>query len=330
MKTNLIIDGNYLLNRLTFTLHKNNLLYGALSKSLENSINNYKRWYPFTNIYLVSDSKERSWRKNIYSDYKATRKKDSDIDWNFVFETYKNFKNSLTSVKVLEAPTIEGDDWISYVVNKSNLDSMSTIIVSNDYDIKQLIRFEIEPLVINIMANEIYNKQKIFLPENYQLFLYELKKLPNNDIFDLNDNKEFISFLEGFVQKYDVNIVNWSESLFIKLVSGDKGDNIESAWSQVKNGKKRGIGERGAKTIYDDYLKEFGSIDWEDSDLYENIADLICEKKKLSKYQIQRISSKINYNSKIINLNLSNIPKEIVCMMEKIYEESRRSFISSI
>lgn len=330
MKTNLIIDGNYLLNRLTFTLHKNNLLYGALLKSLENSMSNYKRWYPFTNIYLASDSKERSWRKKLFPEYKANRKKDSDIDWKFVFDTYSEFKENLGNVKVLEAPTIEGDDWISFLVEKSNSDNISTLIVSNDYDIKQKLKIQIEPLVINLMVNEIYNKQKVFLPENYKIFLYELKKFSNDDVFNLNDNKEFINFIEGLVEKYDTNLVNWSESLFIKLVSGDAGDNIDSAWSLIKNGKKRGIGEKGAKTILNEYLKEFGIVDWNDSDLHENIADLICEKKKLSKHQISKITSKLNINSSIINLDLSKLPKDIIDIMNKIYEENRRSFISGI
>ena len=39
MLCDLIIDGNYILSRLVFTLHKNNLLYGALHKSLENTEN---------------------------------------------------------------------------------------------------------------------------------------------------------------------------------------------------------------------------------------------------------------------------------------------------
>lgn len=43
---------------------------------------------PFTNIYLVSDSKEKSWRKKIVDDYKGTNKKDTDIDWNFVYTAY--------------------------------------------------------------------------------------------------------------------------------------------------------------------------------------------------------------------------------------------------
>ena len=41
MLVDLIIDGNYILSRLVFTLHKNNLLFGALNRSLENTIKNY-------------------------------------------------------------------------------------------------------------------------------------------------------------------------------------------------------------------------------------------------------------------------------------------------
>ena len=158
MLCDLIIDGNYILSRLVFTLHKNNLLFGALHKSLENAIGNYRKWYPFANIYLVSDSKEKSWRKKLTGNYKSNRKKDSDIDWNFVYTAYGEFKQSLTGVRVLEAPHIEGDDWISFLTTKANLEGRSTIIVSNDYDIKQIVKFNLEPLWINIMSNEMYKK----------------------------------------------------------------------------------------------------------------------------------------------------------------------------
>ena len=101
--------------------------------------------------------------------------------------------------------------------------------------------------------------------------------------------------------------------------SGDKSDNISSAWSQTKNGKKRGIGEKGAKTIYDEYLKEFGEVNLTDPDLYENIADLICERKKVSKTQIERIVENLVENVKLIDLRIDNIPEEIVTKMEQKY-----------
>lgn len=325
MLCDLIIDGNYILSRLVFTLHKNNLLFGALEQSLDNTISNYRKWYPFANIYLVSDSKEKSWRKKLTKTYKANRKKDSDIDWKFVYETYSNFKKSLKSIKVLEAPHIEGDDWISYVVEESNSEGRSTLIVSNDYDIKQLIKYNIDPLWINIMSNEMYNKGKIFLPKNYQIFLNKVNTLPSDDIFNLNDNNEFMKLMNNFINKYEVNEVNYIESLVIKLISGDKSDNISSVWSQVtKNGRKRGIGDKGAQTIYNNYLEEFGEVDLKDPDLYDNIADLICEKKKLSKTKIDEIVSNIEYNSKLIDLRTNNIPGDIINTMVNIYNEKQK------
>ena len=324
MNVDLLLDGNYLLSKLVFTLHKNNLLFGALHKSLENTISNYRKWYPFANVYLVSDSKEKSWRKQLAGSYKATRKKDSDIDWNFVYNAYGEFKDSMKGfVKVLESPHVEGDDWLSFLANKANNEGRSTIIVSNDYDIKQIVNYGLDPLFINIMTNEMYNKEKLFLPKNYQIFLNKVSKLPSDDIFNLNDNADFLLLLDRFIKKYEINEIDPVESLMIKIISGDTSDNIGSVWSVTKNGKKRGIGDKGAKTIYDEYLQEFGEVNLGDPDLYENIADLICEKKKLSKTQIESIVENIKANMKLIDLRLHNLPDEIINKMETGYSVLR-------
>jgi len=320
MLCDLIIDGNYLLSRMVFTLHKNNLLFGGLNKSLETAVNNYKKWYTFSNIYLVSDSKEKSWRKKINSNYKTNRKKDTDIDWEFVYSTYDDFKQSQKSkgIKILEAPHIEGDDWISFLVEKSNLDSRSTIIVSNDHDIKQLISYSIGPEFINIMSNEMQSRQRIFVPKNYQIFLDSVNK-ESEDIFSLNDNKDFYKLIQSFLKRCEISEVSGIESLLIKLISGDTSDNINSCWSQVKNGKKRGIAEKGAQSIFNDYLTNFGEPDIKDPDLSENIADLICEKKKLPKSNITQIKSNIEENMKLIHLDTNVIPKEILNKMSNIF-----------
>lgn len=321
MICDLIIDGNYILSRLVFTLHKNNLLYGALHKSLENAINNYRKWYPFANVYLVSDSKEKSWRKKITKAYKSNRKKDNDIDWSFVYSAYDEFKKSIGEVvTILEAPHVEGDDWISFLSEKSNNEGRSTIIVSNDHDIKQIVNWNLNPLFINVMTNEMYNKEKLFMPKNYQIFISNVKSLPNNDIFNLNDNSDFLVLLDRFLSKYEIVEIDPMESLVVKIISGDQSDNIGSVWSQVKNGKKRGIGAKGAKSIYDNYIVEFGEMNLKDPDLYENIADLICEKKKLSKTQIESIVQNIMSNIKLIDLSIENLPTEIVEKMESKFQ----------
>jgi 5'-3' exonuclease len=321
MNVDLLIDGNYILSKLVFTLHKNNLLFGALHKSLENTISNYRKWYPFTNIYLVSDSKEKSWRKQYTSAYKATRKKDTDIDWNFVYETYGEFKHGIAAgCKVLEAPHVEGDDWLSFLVEIANKEGRSTIIVSNDYDIKQIVGYSIDPLYINIMSNEMHSREKLFLPNNYQIFLDVVSKLPSDDIFNLNDNTEFLALMKRFMDKYEINEINPIESLMIKIISGDQSDNISSVWNVTKNGKTRGIGAKGAKVIYDSYIEEFGEVNLSDPDLHENIADLICEKKKLGKSKIEEIVENIRGNFRLIDLSIKNLPNEIVSKMDTVYE----------
>ena len=319
MKINLILDGNYLLQRNVFSLHKNNLLYGALESSLEISVNNYRQWFGFENVYFVSDSKEKSWRKQLYNEYKGNRKKDTDIDWEFVYNTYDNFKLKLSSkVKILEFPQVEGDDWIAYIVQTANKEGISNLIVSNDYDIKQLIKYNLDPLCINIMSNEVYTNQKIFLPKNYQIFLDKVKtESVNNDIFTLSNDSEFLNLIKSFMERYEVNEVNSNESLVIKLISGDAGDNIFSVWAIEKNGKRRGIGDAGAKALYDTYELEFGNVDINSIDFLDNIADLICEKKKLIKNdEFDKIKQNLELNYKIINLSLENIPQNIISKIE--------------
>lgn len=319
MLLNLIIDGNYILSRLVFTLHKNNLLYGALHQSLENTISNYKKLYPFTKVYLVSDSKEKSWRKSLFTDYKASRKKDTDIDWSFVYRVYDEFKQNCKGVKLLESPRIEGDDWIAFIVQKANLERQSNFIVSNDHDIKQLIRFDLDQEWINFMSNEMYNKEKIFLPKNYQIFINKVSSKNNNDIFDLNDNTDFLSLMNRFINKYTLSEIDHVESLLIKIISGDTSDNIQSVYQTIKGGKARGIGPKGAYSIYEKYLIEFGDPSLQDPDLFENIADIICEKRKISKTNIDSIVGKIKSNMRLIDLNVDNFPLEIVSSMERIF-----------
>lgn len=327
MLCDLIIDGNYLLNRIVFTLHKNNLLFGNLNKSLHAAILKYRRIYPFVNVYLVSDSKEKSWRKKFLGQYKATRRKDSDIDWEFVFNGYNEFKDEIKTknIKILEAPEIEGDDWISYLVRDANTSNRSSMIISNDHDIKQLISWNLNPPFINIMSNDLMIKQRVFLPKGYKVFVDGFKKITDNtDIFDLNDNSEFIKLIESFQNDNEIQEVDPMESLIIKLISGDNSDNIDSAWSVSKNGKKRGIADRGAKTIFDQYVVTFGEPSIDDPDLAENIADLICEKKKLSRVEMDKIESNIKKNKKLIHLNVDNFPKEIIARMDQTFQNLKQ------
>ena len=59
----------------------------------------------------------------------------------------------------------------------------------------------------------------------------------------------------------------------------------------------------------------------------DNIADIICEEKKISKSNIPKIVENINFNKKLIELKISNLPQEIVKLMNEtsIRVEKERS-----
>ena len=316
---NCIIDGNYLLHRHVHTLHKNNLLYGALENSLDIAISNYRKWFPFTNIYFVSDTKKKSWRHKLYKDYKAKRNRDSDIDWGFVFDTYISFKEKLNDkkIKLFELDHIEGDDWVTFIVQESNKKGQSNLIVSNDYDIKQILNFQLDPAIINFMTNEVFGKQKFFLPKNYQVFLTKIKGNLKESIFDIDDDSDFLNYIKSIQEKHEIVETDSVQSLLLKVISGDASDNIKSVLGPAQ-GTKKGIGIVGAKTILEMYKQEFGDPVLNDPDLFENIADLICEKKKINRSQISKISDNIRKNMELINLEVNNLPTEVIQRMKTL------------
>lgn len=321
MQCNLIIDGNYILNKNVFVLDKIGKLYGELYKSLEVSTNKYKKLYNFNKIFFVSDLKEKSWRKDMMTDYKQQRKRDVDIDWEWVYQCYADYKSALKKeLCVLEYPRIEGDDWISFLVKKANMNGESTIIVSNDYDIKQLMTYSLEPSYINIMINEMHFNNKVFIPKNYNVFFNYIENKPNT-LFNMNNDINFIKTLCDFISLYKTEEIDNVKSLMMKMISGDKSDNIQSAFVQIKNDKKRGIGNRGAEKIYEDYINEYGDIERLDDNVFENMAYIICKRKRVSKNNIYDITTNIKNNNKLINLDIQNLPMNIVNMMNEEYKK---------
>ena len=308
-----------------FSLSKSNMLYGNLTRVLESGVTTYKSWFPFEKTYLVSDSREKSWRKDIYDKYKASRKRDTDIDWEFVYQTYSDFKENFSKkgFRILEAANIEGDDWISYILDTANKKGISNIIVSNDYDIKQLLKFNVDENFINIMTNEMYNKTKLFMPKNYNIFFAKLKKFNNNDIFSLNNNQDFYKLISSFLERHEIIEIDPIKSLLLKIISGDVSDNIESVYTTYgATGKPRGIGEKGGLSIIEKYITEFGEPILEDDNLISNIADLVMEKRKVNSIYMDDIIKNINLNKKIIDLRLSNLPANIVSKMKNKIEEN--------
>ncbi len=320
----LIIDTNYILYRSVYSLAKTNTLFGDLEKSLEVAFQNYLHKYPFHKIYLVSDSKS-SWRKRIYAEYKADRKekrdKQEDVDWEFVFNTYDKFKADLSQhkrIQVVEGANIEGDDWINHLINNSNAKGYSTVYVASDKDLNQKLDFRLKPTWINIQWYDNFKNGKIYLPKGYRIFMKEIAEYDNNDLFSLNENNEFIGLVKDLQEKNTSEEVDKEQSLFVKIISGDSGDNIESVLrvpTKTNPDKYMGIGDAGAIKIWDKFKAEYpNEIDFGNDTWINDVLHYVLDYKNvLDKKQtyLKVTEENIKLNRSLIHLDEKYLPSDI-------------------
>lgn len=281
IKVNLCVDGNYILYKSVFMLRQTRTIDIDLEDLLHIEFNKIIRSYTYDNVYFVSDM-GASWRKELFHTYKEGRKKDEKIDWDNVHNIFDGFKDELSekqNINMYEIPKIEGDDIIAYIVNKSNEKGYSNVIIGNDKDLHQLLRFDLNKNYINILWNFKMSDERSYFPENYQIFFDSIENGSNEiDLFEENDfDSDFINFLEGLNGKTKLFEVNNEEALFTKIVSGDNSDKIDSIYKK----NDRGIGEKGADKIYKLYKDIYPEpIDFNDDNFLRKLVGVVAYSKK--------------------------------------------------
>ena len=111
------------------------------------------------------------WRKDIFPEYKANRKKeqkDDGIDWGKIYGYFKIVKNEIKQIfpyKSIYFSGVEADDIISVLV-ENFYDKDKILIVSSDKDFQQLQRF---PNVEQYSPN----KKKMIVCKDPESFLIE-------------------------------------------------------------------------------------------------------------------------------------------------------------
>lgn len=117
----LIFDGNYILHKCVQALKNTDRFYSGLYRLMELTMEKYIKLNNWDKIIFVSDTRKKSWRTNYIDNYKGTRVKDDSIDWDFVYETYIDFKKDIADKYfLLEEDHIEGDDWILFCSRYAN------------------------------------------------------------------------------------------------------------------------------------------------------------------------------------------------------------------
>ena len=169
----------------------------ALRPSVLNTLRLYRN--KFTNEYgelILCCDDRKSWRKELFPNYKAARKKirtTTDTDWQDLYDKLNLLKSELTEwfpYKVLQVDKAEADDIIAVLVGLAN---ERTLILSSDKDFIQLHHFNVR---------QYSPIQKKFVEGDAKWSLHE--KLIKGDVGDgvpniLSDDNVFID--EGRRQK---------------------------------------------------------------------------------------------------------------------------------
>lgn len=316
---NILFDGNYILYKNVFTLFKMNMLYGELWNALDNNISKYTSMNTWDNVIFISDSNKKSWRSKYLKKYKGTRQKNEDIDWNWVFETYNDWKDSIREkYVVLERDHIEGDDFITSVILRMNKKKKSNVVISSDQDLYQLINYHIDGKNswINIQINDINGKETVQLPEGWEIWLKEFTENQNQDVFALDNRSANLDFFNRITSNWNYNEINSSEELFKKLVQGDKSDNISSIYQTLTTtGKIQNIGKGGAENVWKFYKDNYSiHFDTTDKTFIMDVVKCLENVKNVEFEDETRktVSSNVRNNIKLIELHYRHYPEWVL------------------
>jgi 5'-3' exonuclease len=322
---NLIFDGNYILHKNVGSLHKMNRLYGDLWTCLDNNISKYVSMSKWDNIFIVSDSRKKSWRKDQLDAYKGKRKPLDGVDMAWVYEQYALWKAEKSEkYNVIERDRVEGDDWIASIILKSNKMGQSNVVISSDGDMPQLLGYKLngDKSWINIQINDHSGKENVYVPIGWELWAKEFENNRSNDIFNLDNSGEWLNFFNRVTKQWQYTEINPMERLFVKLVEGDKSDNINSIYeSLTKTGKIQGIGKAGAKKIWDFYKDNYKDyFSTKDNALPDEMINCIERVKGIimSDERKDVVRTNLKRNIKLIELHYRHFPDWIV---EQIIDE---------
>ena len=110
------------------------LLFDQIMKEVNKTSSDHQK-----EVIVALDDPGNSWRKTVFPEYKADRKKDEDVNWEQIFDYLNKFTNDLklhTPWRVMQVPGCEADDVIAVLARSTE---ESSIVYSGDIDFVQLV-----------------------------------------------------------------------------------------------------------------------------------------------------------------------------------------------
>lgn len=164
MEKIILIDGNSIMNKAYYALPKLSTSEGIITNAIHGFLNMLNAFYSENKTkYMVVcfDLKGPTFRKEIYKDYKANRKK-QDEELNIQFPIIKEILKSM-DIYVLEKQGYEADDLIGSLAVYSKNMNISPLILTGDRDLLQLVDDDTLVAYSKRGVSDIilYNKSKV-------------------------------------------------------------------------------------------------------------------------------------------------------------------------
>lgn len=276
-------------------------------------------------VVFIMDS--HSWRKDLLlqQEYKGNRKKvQEDIDKNGFNTVISNFANTLRTigVKVSQVERSEGDDliyaWSDYLFNEGK----SSLILSTDRDLNQLVKC-VEGVHI-IQYGPV--KNKLWVSEASDR---EIKKLSNRQVTQENLFNEYFTIsiendpFERFIEGMDVEVVDPEKVRFMKIVGGDTSDNIFPVYykAATESTRAKGLGEKTVEKIYNQFKEKLGcEFDYHiygQEDTVKMLCNVIYDVAKINDEEFTRrmLFENIKTNTSLVSLTSESIPEDVITNM---------------
>ena len=285
-------------------------------------------------IVFIKDS--HSWRKDLLleHEYKGNRKKTQDnIDMLGFGEAVNNFTDTLVNfgIKVGQAERSEGDDLIYAWSNFLFESGKSSLILSTDKDLNQLIKCVngIHIIQYSPVSNKLYVSKE---SNDIIKSISEHKEVQMENLFDelftiSIENDPF----EKFVKGTDIEEVSPEEIRFAKIIGGDSSDNIHPVYFKRGDGetKSKGIGPKTVKKIYDTFKGKLGcEFDYHiysNEDVMKMLCNIIYEIAKIKddEFTKRMLLENIKTNTKLVALTDESIPADVIDNMVGNINEER-------
>nr|WP_138159724.1 DNA polymerase I [Peptoniphilus catoniae] len=311
----LIIDGSSLFFRAFYALPLlktkkglyTNAIYGFISM-LENAIDKIKPDY----IVTCFDMKGKTFRSDIYKDYKGTRQKTpTELEQQFpiVREILK-----VMNINFLESPIYEADDIAGSLAKIAVEENLDAILLTGDRDYFQLVDKNTQVLFTKKGITDMDIITEDSIREDYDLSpdqLIDLKGL-------MGDSSDNIPGVPGVGEKTALKLLHefkTMENLYnnIDEVSGKKlKENLEDNKAQAFMSKKLGTIIRNVpidKSLEDFKLKEYDYVNL--SKMYRDFEFNTLLKRLPEEYRREIIEETSEENLKYRDISIDNVLKEI-------------------